>query len=170
MRRINHILAFIDRLNEWMGKIIGPICLIMIAVLMWEIVLRYWFNNPTIWAHETSAMLFGAYFMLGAGYTLLHRVHVNMDIVYSRFSLRERAILDLVGSLLFFVFVGIILWQGVIFASESLLSNQHTTSMWKPPLYPIKMTIPLGAFLLLLQGLAKFIRDLTTAVTGRETI
>ncbi len=157
---MERFLGFIDKLNEWVGRIFSILCLFMVAVIMLEVVLRYVFNNPTRWAHETSAMLFGAYFILTGGYLLRHRGHVNMDIFYNRLSLRGRAILDLCSAPFFFIFCGLILWEGGRMALASLLIFENTTSVWGPPWYPLKLTIPLGALLILLQGLAKFIRDL----------
>lgn len=168
MGKTERLLGLIDNINEWSGRIIGPLCLVMMAVLMWEITLRYFFNKPTIWAHELSGMLFGAYFILGGGYALRHQAHVNMDLFYSRLSPRGKALANLVGSLLFFIFCGLMLWKGVQMAWISLLARETTHSFWEPPWYPLKMTIPLGAFLILLQGLAWFIRSLTIAITGRE--
>lgn len=168
MSKVKRLLALVDNVNEWAGRVVAPVCLVMIAILMWEITLRYVFNNPTHWAHETSTMLFGAYWVLAGGYTLRHRAHVNMDIIYNRLSLRGRAIVDLIGSLLFFLFCGFVLWEGGKLALTSILVDEHTTSFWSPPWYPLKLTIPIGAFLILLQGSAKFVRDLIIAITCRE--
>ena len=170
MHKVERLLGRIDNLNERVGRIVSYLCLLMMAVLMWEIVLRYFFNNPTIWAHETSALLYGTYFVLGGAYVLRHRAHVTMDIIYNRFSVRRRAILDLVGSSLFFIFCGLLLWEGGQLAWASLQLREYSETFWGPPLYPLKMTVPIGGFLILLQGLAKFIRDLNIAITGREIV
>ena len=81
MHKLERILVLIDDANDWVGKIVSFLTLAMIAVLMWEIALRYVFNRPTIWAHELSTMMFGAYLLLAGGYVLCHRAHVNMDIL-----------------------------------------------------------------------------------------
>ena len=75
-----------------------------------------------------------------------------------------------VTGIFFFVFCGVMLWKGIDFAWTSLSRLEPDATPWRAPLYPIKMMIPLGALLILLQGLAKFIRDLVTAITGREEL
>ncbi len=167
MRQLECFLKFIDGLNDRAGKIFSVLCIFMIAVLMWEVVFRYFLNKPTIWAHETTTMLFGAYIILGGGYTLRHHAHVSMDILYNRLSLRGRAILDLVSSPLFFLFCGLILWYGARNALYSLSIFETTGTYWNPPWYPLKLTVPLGAFLITLQGFAKFIRDLICITTRK---
>jgi len=168
MGKVKRLLELIDNLNEWVGRIIAPLSLVMIAVIVCEVLLRYIFNNPTIWAHETAAMLFGAYFILGGGYALRHRAHVNMDVIYDRLSLRGKGILDVVTSPLFFIFCGLLLWEGGQMFWNALQIGERTSSYWKPLTYPVKLMIPLGASLILLQGSAKLIRDLHIAITGKE--
>jgi len=168
MRKIERWLGLIDNLSEWSGRIVAPMIAVVMGIVVCEVVLRYFFSAPTYWAHEGSAMLFGAYFILGGGYVLRHRAHVKMDILYDRLPLRTRAIVDVATSLIFFAFCGVMLWYGGEMALRSLRIREYTQSFWAPPIYPIKLTIPVGAFLILLQGSAKFIRDLITATTGRE--
>ena len=113
-------------------------------------------------------MIFGAFFILGGACVLLHKEHVNMDIIYNRFPLRMRAIVDIVTAVLLFVACGSLLWKGGIMGWDSLMILERSTSPWHPPLYPLRLTIPVAAFLILLQALAKLTRDFSTAITGRE--
>ncbi len=170
MHKVERWLGPIDTFSEWTGKIIAPLIAVVMLIVMSEVVLRYFFNAPTAWAHESSAMVFGAYFILGGGYVLRRGSHVKMDVFYATLSLRTKAILDVATSLMFFAFCGVILWYGGEMALRSLRIREFTQSYWAPPIYPVKLTIPVGAFLILLQGSAKFIRDLITATTGRATV
>jgi len=170
MRKVRAVLHFVDTINERFGKIISFLVVGMMGTVTVEVVLRYGFNSPTLWAHETAQFLYGSYCILGGAYVLLHKAHVNMDIMYARLSLRKRAIIDLVTSSLFFLFIGVMLWHGVAFASKSVAILEATNTPWAPPVWPIKLMLPLAALLILLQGIAKFARDLETAVTGREAI
>lgn len=164
MGKVSYFTHLIDTVNEWVGKIVSYLILFMMAIMVFEVGARYVFLSPTIWAHETSSFLFGVGVMLGGGYTLLYREHVNMDIIYNRFSLRSRATVDLITSILFFSFCIALIWKGAEWAWRSLLLLEASYTVWAPPFYPIKLMIPIGGSLLLLQGLAKFIRDLTTAI------
>jgi len=121
-----------------------------------------------MWAHGTSQRLFAIYYVLGGAYVLRYKDHVNVDLIYSRFPLRTKAILDLITSLAFFAFCGVLLWQGLGFALTSLSQLEPDDTPWRAPVYPVKLMIPVGALLILLQGLANFSRNLVTAITGRK--
>lgn len=165
---MKYVLNGVNTVSEWTGKGLSIIVLIIIGLLLGEITLRYVFNAPTIWVHETSQHLFGAYSVLAGAYVLFKRQHITVDVIYRRFSPRTRAILDLVTSIMFFLFVGAMLVYGVQMALYSIELRQTSISPWHPPVYPLKCLLPLGAFLILLQGLAHFIRALSMAVRGRE--
>lgn len=162
------VLYLIDAVNNWVGRIVSLLIVPMVVVGLYEMVLRYGLDSPTLWAFETNAFLFCGYILLGGAYTLLYRAHVNMDIVYTRFSLRGKAILDLITAPLFFLFCGVLLKEGWEFFWEALSIKRTSGSHWNPPVYPVMAVLPLGAFLMLLQGLAKFFRDLIKAIYGRE--
>ena len=164
---MEHALKVIDRMSEWVGKAAGFLVLPLVVVMGYDVVTRYVFNVATVWAYETTIFLFGALSILGIAYALKLRAHINVDVIRRRFPTRVGAIVDLFTSLLFFAFCCALLWKGIEMAWSSLkvLEISSRTS-WEPPLYPIKMTIPIAAFLLLLQGLANFIRDLVTAIKG----
>ena len=80
------LLKIIDSISEWAGKCTSILILPGIAVLAWEVISRYGFNHPTMWAHGTSQRLFAAYYVLGGAYVLRYRDHVIVDLIYSRFS------------------------------------------------------------------------------------
>lgn len=161
-------LKIIDQISEQSGKAVSYFIIFLVGVILFEIFSRYLFNSPTIWAHEVSQMIYGAYVILLGAYVLKRGGHVNVEILYERFQPRTRAIIDLFTWLLFFYFCGLLLWKGGEMAWDSFLVRETEPTAFAPPVYPIKMTIPLGALLILLQGLAKFIRDLTFAVTGKK--
>ena len=167
MNKVKIILHIIDLINLWAGRLTALLMVPMIFIIMWEVIARYVFNSPTDWAFETSLFIFGGLVVLGGGYTLYTNGHVNMDVFFSRLSLRRRAILDVVTSVFFFLFIYILLRESWDIAWDSFVRREHTWTDWAPPYYPIRMALPVGAFLLLLQGIAKFIRDLATAITGR---
>jgi TRAP-type mannitol/chloroaromatic compound transport system permease small subunit len=170
MKKLASFLKVVDAISEWSGKGIAYLILPGILILALEVVLRYVFNSPTMWAHGTTQRIFATYYILSGAYIFRYNKHVSVDIVYNRFSLRTRANLSLIGSLFFFVFCGVMLWKGIDFAWTSLSQLEPDATPWRAPLYPFKMMIPLGALLILLQGLAKFIRDLMTVITGREEL
>lgn len=170
MRKLEVFCRFIGNINNRLGKIVSFMIAFIIGVVIIEVVLRYVFNSPTSWALETTTFLYGTYSILGGGYVLLHKRHIGVDILHKRFSPRNRAIVDLVTSLLFFAFVGATLWYGIPFAWHSVKIQERSPSFWSPPVWPIKLMLPLGIFLLALQGIVKFFSDLEIAITKREAL
>ena len=158
----------IDRIGKWSGEIIAPLALVYMAILIFEIVARYAFNAPTKWAHETGTFIFGAQFMLGGAYCFWRGSMVNVEIFHDRLPLRARAILDLIVFLLPLGICVLMIWWGADIFLVSLEKFEHTNTEFGPPLYPLRGVIPIAAFLLLTQVVAKFVRDLHIAITQEE--
>lgn len=157
----------IDRINRSAGRYVSLLILPLLAITVIEVVARYFFNRPTIWAWDINVQLLCALAVLGAGFTYVERGHVVVDLVAVHFSARARALIDLITMLLFFFCIGSLVWKGAKLGLHSVATREVYTSIWNPPIYYIKMAIPLGALLLLLQGIAKFIRDFLTVISSK---
>ena len=123
------ILRIIDSISEWSGKIISFGLIPIILIIVYDVVLRYVFRNPTIWAGEVSTYLFGICWITAGAYAHYHDAHVKMDVLYSRLSQRKRAIIDLITSVLFFFFIGIIVWQGARYGWVSVRNLESSPSI-----------------------------------------
>lgn len=161
---MKRFLSIVDNISERSGQVVSFLSLPMIGIMVYDATMRYAFNAPTNWAYDTTTYLFASFGVIGGAYVLLHRSHVAMDVLWSRLSPRKQAILDLCSSSFFFLFCGVLLWDGAQYAWTSIQLKETFVSAFAPPLYPIKIAIPLGALLIILQGIAKFIRDLMTAM------
>lgn len=161
-------LKAVDVVNGWIGKVVSYIALIMLVTIVYEVAARYLFNRPTLWVMEYNGYLLCAYSLLAGGYTLLNKAHVSVDVLYGRFHYRTKAVVDCFTWLLFFVFVGTITYLGSHLAYEAFVKREVAASVLETPLFPVKAMIPIGSALLFLQGMVKFLRDVHTAVTGRE--
>jgi TRAP-type mannitol/chloroaromatic compound transport system permease small subunit len=163
------LLFAVDTVNKWVGRVVAYLVLIIIGITVWEVTARFLLNNPTTWVHETAGQLFGAYLMLGGGYVLLNKAHIRVDILWDRLSPRNKAIADLCTVTLFgLAFVSISLWYTGRMAWLSTQLLEHTLTPFGPPGGPLKIAVATGMFLLLLQLIAKIIRDLYLAITGDE--
>lgn len=159
MRALHAAMRGITRFNDWLGRWISLLLLVIFVLLIAEVAFRYLAGAPKVWTSELTQLLFGVYVVLSGGYIMAHGGHVNVDILYSLFAPRTRAVIDLFTSLLFFVFLGALLYFGSSLAWESISFWEHSQSAWDPPIWPVKLAIPVGATLLLLQGLVKLLRD-----------
>jgi len=170
IEKVRRILKVIDLANEKLAWIGCYVLLIAMILVPYEVVMRYIFNSPTSWSMEMTQFLFCTMVALGGGWNLLTGSHVNVDIIYNRFGIRTRAIISILTSFILFIFLFFVFRQNLLAAMQSLAWRETSASGWDPPLYPIKLIIPLGVLLLLLQSIAMFVRYIIQAVTGVEEV
>lgn len=162
------LVSVLDAISIWSGKAVAWLIVPMVLSLVFEVVARYGFNSPTVWAYDITYMLYGALFMLGAAFTLQRGVHIRTDLLYGAWSPRRQGIVDATCYLLFF-FPGLIAFMVVgwdFFVASFARNERVVVSTWMPVIYPLKFVIPLATALLLLQGVSEFIKSLWAAVKG----
>ncbi len=154
------LLDRLDNVNEQVGNITSLLVIIVMGIIIFEVVSA--FNAPTVWANDTCSDIQAVYYILGGGYALLHGLHLRLDILYDRFSPKTRALINLtIGSILFFSFGIILLWKTTEFAITSVLMRETAKSgLWAGPVYPYKLLMPVGAFLIMFQWTLNLIRDI----------
>jgi len=156
------IAAGIDAFNEWTGRLVSWVVVLLVAVVFIDVVMRYAANTSFVFTQELEWHLFGFIFLMGAGYTLLYDQHVRVDVLYQRLSDRGQAWINVLGCL-FFLFPGAILIidTSFEFAWESLIFLEGSPDPGGIPFrFIIKSCVPLGFVLLLFQGVSMFIRNL----------
>jgi TRAP-type mannitol/chloroaromatic compound transport system permease small subunit len=150
----------VDAINEWTGRAVAWLTLGCVLSCFAVVVLRYGFSVGFPWMQELYVWQHAAVFMVGAGYTLLHRGHVNVDIVYGRLSPANKARLDIVGTVIFlFPWLAVVAWTSgpFIMASWSVREASSNPSGMQG-VFLLKSVIWLFAGLVVLQGLAHMIR------------
>lgn len=141
----------------------------MVVFQTWEVFLRYGLKTPTTWIWELVTLLYGAHFIAGGAWVLKEEGHVRTDVIYARLSPRAKAILNVICfACLFFVFMGVMIWKGVLHTIYSIGINEKTYTLWAPPFWPLKIIITLSFILLALQGLVKWLRDIIFLIKGEE--
>jgi TRAP-type mannitol/chloroaromatic compound transport system permease small subunit len=157
---VERVVRAIDAVSTATGWLSGWLIVPMTLAVSYEVIARYAFNAPTIWAYDLTYMLYGAQFMLAAAYTLLKGGHIRTDVFYERWSAATRARIDAVSYVLFF-FPGMlfVLYAGGVEAWHSwLIGERSDWTPWRPILYPLKAVIPLTAALLVLQGVSELVK------------
>lgn len=150
----------VTHLNRWIGRAVAWLILLIFALLIVDVAMRYLVGRPTIWTSETAQLVFGFYAVIGGGWLLAERGHVNVDIFYGRWSRRRKAWVDVLTSVLFFLFIAVLLYQGSSLAYESTQKFETSQSIWSPPIWPVKLAIPVAGVLLLLQGIVRLVSDI----------
>ncbi len=164
------VVSFIDSISIWSGKIVAFLIVPMVGSLVFEVICRYFFNRPTIWASDLSTILYGGFFMLGAAYALQRQQHIRTDFLYEKWSVRTKGIVDaLLYILFYFPGLGIFMWVSWGYAwTSTLLQERIVTSPWMPIIWPLKLTIPIATILLLIQGISELLKSLYAAYTGTD--
>lgn len=171
------ITATIDIINEWAGRLTCLLLVPLIFAMVFEVVSSTSFAiladyemddlarkiglGPTIWVYDVSRMLSGVIFMAAAAYALMRGVHIRADFIYRNWSPKTQATVDATLYLLFyFPAMLFFTWTASEYWLEAFIRNEtaDTDSTWAPLLWPARLFMPLGAFLLLLQGLPELFR------------
>ena len=150
----------IDRVNDKIGNFIALLAVPMMLIVTYEVTARYVFNSPTIWAMEINQHLLCAYTALAGGYALLHGSHVSVDILHERFPANIRAFVDFAAVLMGLAFLCVLFIYSLDMAIEAWEYKEQSDSMFAPYMFPVKITIPIGAVLFAFQLLSKLIRNI----------
>jgi TRAP-type mannitol/chloroaromatic compound transport system permease small subunit len=160
------VLKAIGGINEYTGRITGALVVILVIILCYEVTVRYVFGRPTLWAHIVSRMLYGSVCLLALGYAELYDSHIRCDVLYARFPKRTKAIIDLIGA--------------VVFTFPLLYAYLKTSAQWAviawvekevrrseayiyPPAGPFRTVVFIGFLFFLLQSLVTFYKNFVIA-------
>ncbi len=165
---MKRFLRTIDSISDWSGRICSFMVYLGMLLLVFEVIARYFFNAPTVWAHGYSQRLFGSYFILIGAYTLFKNGHVRIDILYHRFSLRKRAFLDLINYTLLLFWTTVLIKEGATFFSTSWAVREVDEMVLAHPIWPVKFLLIVGVVLIALQGLNNLIVSMIVLVKGEN--
>jgi TRAP-type mannitol/chloroaromatic compound transport system permease small subunit len=154
--------AGIDQFNKWEGEWTSLLIYPLLGVVVFEVLMRYGFDAPTIWGFEATTFLYGIHYMFGLSYTDVLDGHVRVDIFTMRASRRVQAAINVLTNLVIFMPVMICFaWACYKFAAVSVTQLEHNSTSWAPPIYPFKVIMALCIFFVLLQGVSNLIRELS---------
>lgn len=157
----------IGKINLFLGKVLQWTILPISAIVMFEVIARYVFNRPTIWAWDVNVQLQAFMATLGGGYVLLNDDHVRVDILVAKVSMRKRAILESFTGLLTIAALGILTWHLIDVAVTSVKYLEVDWSYFAPPVYPLRCLMAFGSLMLFLQAIAMFLQNILRSF-GRE--
>ena len=158
----------IDLFSKWIGNIVCWITIPLILGMVYEVFARKLFLAPTIWAYDMSRFLYGALFMLGAGYALSKGVHIRADFLYRNFKIKTQGTIDFWLYLLFY-FPGLIvfLYMTIGFVQESIMRGERgMDTTWMPYMWPIKTCLLIGIIFLLIQGISELLKSYWASTKG----
>jgi len=159
----------IDLFSKWVGNIVCWITIPLILGMVYEVFARKLFLAPTIWAYDMSRFLYGALFMLGAGYALSKGVHIRADFLYRNFKTKTQGLIDFWLYLVFY-FPGLIVffYMTLGFVQESIMRGERgMDTTWMPYMWPIKSCLLIGIIFLLIQGVSELLKSYWASTKGQ---
>src|SRR5262245_5687469 len=166
------LLAFtdaVDWLTERIGQTLKWLVLFSSLISAGNALVRYTFHNSSNAWLEIQWYMFGAMFLLAAGYALKHEEHVRVDVFFSRMSPRTQAWIDVFGGIFFLMPTAVLIsWMAIPMVANSIRINEMSSDPGGLLRWPIKVCIPLGFALLALQGLAEIIKKTAVGLGLRE--
>ena len=162
-------INFADQFVVWVGRAFAWGIFILTAAVMYEVIMRYFFNAPTLWAFDFTIQMYGAVFMMGGASAISTKTHVKADMYYNKLSEKGQAILDLILFICFYApGVFALTYAGYFYAKKAWIV--HETS-WNSPaqiqVYFSKSLIPTAGILLLIIGIAEIFRCIICIQEGK---
>jgi TRAP-type mannitol/chloroaromatic compound transport system permease small subunit len=149
----------IDALSERIGRVIAWLVLVTVLISAANATVRKLFDYSSNSYLEIQWYLFSAIFLVGAGYTLLRNEHVRIDIISSHLSARARNWIDVIGLVFFLLPMSIIImWLSWPLLEDSYVRHEVSSNAGGLIIWPARLLVPVGFFLLILQGLSELIK------------
>ena len=156
---ISHYVRIVDAVNYRIGRIIMYGIFVMMGILLWSSISKTFFL-PSLWTLEMAQFALVAYYIMGGPYALQIGANVRMDLFYAEWSDRKKAWFDSFTILLLMFYLGVLLYGAIDSTAYSLQYNERSPTAWRPYLWPIKVTLCVGIFLMLLQAISELCKDI----------
>lgn len=153
----------ITAFNLKAGEISSYLMVPLLGVVVYEVFMRYVFNAPTIWGFEATIFLYGLHFILGYSYTDCQNGHVRIDVMTMHFKPKYKALMEIITLLiLFFPFMTLMTYFSGKFAWMATQQVERNSTSWAPHIWPIKILMTWGFFILWLQGVSHLLNNINT--------
>lgn len=149
----------VDAFNYRVGRLAMYLLFVLMGVMLWSSFARSALA-PAIWTDEMGQFLLLGYFMLGGAYSLQLGSAVRMDLFYSRWSVRTRALVDAITILALIFYLGVLLYGAVESTVYAVEYAERRRGLWRPYMWPIKAVMCVGIVMMILQSTSIFLKDL----------
>ncbi len=155
---IRHYVRIVDAINRRLGRLVMYMIFVMVGILLWSSISKTFFF-PSLWTLEMAQFAMVSYYMLGGPYAIQLGSNVRMDLFYGDWSDRKKAWFDAFTVFLLIFYLGVLLYGGLESTSYALQYGERSSTAWRPVMWPIKVTMCLSIFLMILQALSEFFKD-----------
>jgi len=156
---IKTYVRLIDGVNRFVGRAMMYSIFVMMAILLWSSISKTFFL-PSLWTLEMAQFAMVAYYILGGPYSIQLGSNVRMDLFYGDWTPRRKAWFDAITIFLLIFYLGVLLYGGLSSTGYSLEYGERSATAWRPYLWPIKIIMCIGIFMMLMQAIAEFFKDI----------
>ncbi len=161
-KAIRVYVRIVDAVSRAVGRVAMYLIFAMMGILLYSSISKAFFL-PALWTLEMAQFTMVAYYLLGGGYSMQLGSHVRMDLFYSRWSDKTKAVVDAITAIFLIFYLVWLLYGGYSSSSYALQYGEQSYSSWAPQMAPIKIIMTVGVALMLLQAIATFFKDLASA-------
>ncbi|NJO37876.1 MAG: TRAP transporter small permease subunit [Rhizobiales bacterium] len=163
---IRTYVRLVDGINRVVGRAMMYGIFVMMAILLWSSISKT-FLLPSLWTLEMAQFAMVAYYLLGGPYSIQLGSNVRMDLLYGDWSVRKKAWFDAITIMFLIFYLAVLLHGGISSTAYSFEYGERSATAWRPYMWPIKVIMCLGLFLMLLQAISEFFKDIAT-IRGAE--
>ena len=156
-------VKYVDYVSIKFGRAAMYLIFLMIGTLLLGTITRNVLNIPLSWTVELAQFTMAAYYILGGPYSMVTHGHVRMDLIYDRYSDKTKAKIDVFTSIFLLFYLVVLLIGAISSTSYAIEYGQRRFSQWNPSMIPIKVIMTIGIFLMVLQTISTFFKDLAKA-------
>lgn len=154
-------VRLVDKMNYGVGRMAMYLLFVLMGILMWSTISKALFN-PSLWTLEMAQFVMVAYWVLGGPYAMQMGSHVRMDLFYAKQSPVRQAWWDAITVLALIFYLCVMLYGAIDSTIYAFEYNERSPTAWRPYMWPIKVILCIGFFLMLLQALSALIKDIAT--------
>ncbi|MFZ7092543.1 TRAP transporter small permease subunit [Primorskyibacter sp. 2E233] len=160
MKALRSYITVVDRINRAIGRVTMYGIFALMAVLLWSSISKTFFN-PSLWTLEMAQFFMVGYYILGGPYSIQMGSNVRMDLLYGEWSTRRKAAVDIVTVCFLIFYLAVLLWGGIDSTEYAFkYGGERSPTAWRPYLWPIKVVMCIGIFLMLLQAVSELFKDI----------
>lgn len=180
MAALRCYIRAVDDFNRGIGRLMMYGIFAMMGILLWSMISKFG-DQPSLWTLEAAQFAMVAYFVLGGPYAVQMGSHVRMDLFYDNWSVKRKALTDLITVVCLLIYLIVLLWgaigstayslgyfgsdplrffTGLLSGAEEPGTLERSRTIWRPYMWPIKAVLCVGIVLMLLQALSELFKDI----------
>ncbi|WP_169545754.1 TRAP transporter small permease subunit [Sneathiella aquimaris] len=155
---IRSYVRIVDAINRRIGRVMMYGIFVMVGIFIWSSVSKTFFL-PSLWTLEMAQFAMVAYYIMGGPYSIQLGSNVRMDLFYGEWSYKRKAQVDAITIFILIFYLGVLLYGAIDSTAYSLQYGERSPTAWRPYLWPIKIIMCFGIFMMLLQAFSEFFKD-----------